>query len=111
MALKGLTKTKFTRPLAPWMKYFEINKLQREKDHWRHDVHSKRTPHSWEKFIAIRNKIKKVINDKKTNFFKKVFQSKNKNDIWKVIHRILRPHPKILKVNPEKLKRILQQNS
>ena len=98
-----LTKTKFTRPPAPWMKDFEINKLQRERDHWRHEAHSKQTPQSWEKFRAIRNKIKKVINEKKTSFYKKVFQSKNKNDIWKVIHRILSPNPKTLKVDPEKL--------
>ena len=32
-----------------------------------------------------------------------MFQSKNKNDIWKVIHRIISPNPKALKVNPEKL--------
>ena len=98
-----LTKTKFTRPPTPWMKDFEINKLQRERDHWRYEAHSKQTPQSWEKFRAIRNKIKKVINKKKTNFYKKVFQSKNKNDIWKVIHRILSPNPKTLKVDPEKL--------
>ena len=32
-----------------------------------------------------------------------MFQSKNKNDIWKVIHRTLSPNPKTLKVDPEKL--------
>ena len=56
-------KTKFTRPPAPWIKDFEINKLQREKDHWRHEAHSKQTPELREKFRAIRNKIKKVINE------------------------------------------------
>ena len=96
-----LMKTKFTRPPAPWMKDFEINKLQRERDHWRNEAHSKQTPQSWERYRAIRNKIKKVIEEKKTSFYKKRFQSKNKNDIWNVIHRIL--NPKTLKVDPEKL--------
>ena len=32
-----------------------------------------------------------------------MFQSKNKNDTWKVIHRVLSPNPKALKVDPEKL--------
>ena len=98
-----LTKTKFTRRPAPWLKDFEINKLQRERDHWRHEAHSKQTPQSWEKFRAIRNKIKKVINEKKTSSYKKVFQSKNKHDTWKVIHRILSPNAKTLKVDTEKL--------
>ena len=55
-------KTKFTRLPAPRMKDFEINKLQRERDYWRYKAHSKQTPQSWEKFRAIGNKIKKVIN-------------------------------------------------
>ena len=79
------------------MKDFEIKKLQRERNHWRHEAHSIQAPQSWEKFRAIRNKIKKVIREKKASFHKKLFQSKNKNDIWKVIHRILSPNPKTLK--------------
>ena len=95
-------KTKFTRPPAYWMKDFEINKLQRGSGYWRHEAHSEQTPQSRGKFRAIRSKIKKVINEKKTSFYKRVFP-KNKNDIWKVIHRVLSPNPKTLKVDPEKL--------
>ena len=98
-----LMKTNFTRPSVPCMKDFEINKLQKERCHWRHEAHSKQTPQSQEKLRYIRNKIKKVINDKKTSFYKKVFQSKNKNDIWKVIHPVLSPNPLKVKVDPEKL--------
>ena len=68
-----LMKAKLTRPPPPWMKDFEINTLQRERDHWSHEAHSKQTPQSWEKLRAIRNKIKKVVNKKKTSFYKKVF--------------------------------------
>ena len=81
-------KTKFTKPPAPWMKDFKTNKLQRNRDYWKH---SKQTPHSWGKFRAIRNKIK-VINEKETSFYEKVFQSKNENGIWKFIHRVLSPN-------------------
>ena len=38
-----LMKTKFTTLPATWMKDFEINKLQKERDHWRHGAHSKQT--------------------------------------------------------------------
>ena len=76
-----LMKTKFTRPPAPWIKDFEINKLQRKRDQWRHETYSQQTSQSSEKLKTIRNKIKKVINEKKASFYKKVFQSKNKNDI------------------------------
>ena len=87
-----LMKTKFTRSPAYWMKDFEINKLQRGSGYWRHEAHSEQTPQSRGKFRAIRSKIKKVINEKKTSFYKRVFP-KNKNDIWKVIHRVLSPNP------------------
>ena len=70
---------------APWMKYFEINKLQTKRDHWRLEAQSKQTPQLWGKSRAIRNKIKSFINEKKTSFYEKVFQSKNKNDKWKTL--------------------------
>ena len=73
-----LRKTKFTRPPAPWMKDFEINKLQKERFHWRHETHSKQTLQSWGDFGAIRNKIKKVINEKKQVFTKKCYNQKTK---------------------------------
>ena len=104
-------KTKFTRPPALCMKHFEINKLQKERDHWRHEAHSKQTSQSWAKSRAIRNKIKEVINEKKTSFYKKVFQSKNKNDTWKFTHRILSPNPKTLKVDPEKLNKCFNKTA
>ena len=71
---------------ARWMKDFEINKLQRESDHQRHEP---QTPKSLERFREIRNMIKKFANEKKTSFYKKKFQSKNKNDIWKVIQCVI----------------------
>ena len=73
-----LMKTKFTRPPAPWMKDFEINKLQREKDHWRHETDSKQTPQSWEKFRAIRNKSKRLSTRKRQVSTKRFFNQKMK---------------------------------
>ena len=40
------------RPPAPWKNDFEINKLQKERDHWRHEAHSKQTLQSWEKSFS-----------------------------------------------------------
>ena len=96
------------------MKDFKINKLQRNRDYWRHEAHSKQTPQSWGKVRAIRNKIKKVINEKKCfyekSFYKKVFQSKNENVVWKFIYRVLSPNSKTLKVDRKEYQ-IFQQNS
>ena len=43
----ALAKTKLTRPPAPWMKDIKINKLQCERDHWRHEAHKHPTDGNW----------------------------------------------------------------
>ena len=40
-----------------------------------------------------------------------MFQSKTKNDIRKVIHRILSPNPKTLKIDPEKLNKFFKKTA
>ena len=62
------------RPPAPWKNDFKINKLQRERDHWRHEAQQANT-----------------------SIMGKIIQSK------KVIHRMFSPNPETLKVEPESL--------
>ena len=42
----------------------------------------------------------KSLSTRKRQASAKEFQSKNKNDIWKVLHSILNPNPKALEVDP-----------
>ena len=81
-----LIKTKFTRPTAPWLKDIKINKLQHERDHWRLETHKNPTDENWATNRESRNKIKKAIKEKKTQFFRIVLSSKNSKEIWKVIN-------------------------
>ena len=114
-----LVKTKFTRPAAPWTKDIKINKLQRERDHWRHEAHRNATDENWGNFRESRNKIKKAIKEKKTQFYRKVLSSKNNKEIWKVIHRILNPNMSTLQADPSVLneffnktaERLVRQNA
>ena len=71
-----LVKTKFARPPAPWMKDIKINKLQRKRDHWRHEGYKNPTDENWDNYRESRNKIKKAIKEKKTQFCRKVLSSK-----------------------------------
>ena len=98
-----LVKTKFTRPPAPWMKDIKINNLQRERDHWRYEAYKNPTDENWETYRESRNKIKKAIKEKKTQFYRKVLSSKNNKEIWKVIHRILNPNMNTLHSDPSAL--------
>ena len=81
-----LVKTKFTRPTAPWLKDIKINKLKRERDHWRLETHKNPRDENWTTNRESRNKIKKAMKEKKTQFFRIVLSSKNSKEIWKVIN-------------------------
>ena len=53
---------------------------------------------NWGTYREYRNKIKKPIIERKTQFYRKVLSS-NK-EIWKVIHRILNPNTSTLQADP-----------
>ena len=114
-----LVKTKFTRPPAPWMKdikinNFNVNEIIEDMKHTKYP-----TDENWETCRESRNKIKKAIKEKKTQFYRKVLSSKNSKEIWKVIHRILSPNMNTLQADPSALnvffnkttERLVGQNS
>ena len=77
-------KTKFTGLPALWMKDIKIDKLQRERDHWRREEHKNPTDENWGTYRESRNKIKKAVKEKETQFYKNVLSSKNSKEIWTV---------------------------
>ena len=85
------------------MKDIKINKLQRERHHWRHKAHKNPTDENWETYRELRNKIKKVIKENKTQFYRKFLSSKNSKEIWKVIQRILNPNMSTLQTDSSAL--------
>ena len=85
------------------MKDIKINKLQRQRDHRRHEAHKNPTYENRGTYRKSRNKIKKAIKEKKTQFYRKVLSSKNSKEIWKVIHRILNPNMSTLQADPSAL--------
>ena len=64
------------------MKDIKINKLQRDRDHWRYEAHKNPTDENWGAYRESRNKIKKAI-----------------KQIWKVI-RIINPNMSTLQEDP-----------
>ena len=98
-----LVKTKFTYPPAPWMKQLDIADLQKKRDNCRYLAHYSSTEENWVKFRDIRNKLKSKMKEIKTAFCKKILSSKNSKEIWKVVHRILKPNDNTLKVDKDKL--------
>ena len=98
-----LKRCKFTRPPAPWLKDLNITELKRKRDKLRYTAHQTQSDEDWVLFRKIRNKLKSSIKSAKTTFLKKALSSKRTVDVWKIIHRILKPSPKTLQIDPETL--------
>ena len=97
------TRTRVTRPPAPWMKDLNIQRLQEQRDLYRYKAHHSGLDSDWKIFRNVRNKIKKVIKDTKRAFYQSALSSKRPKEIWSTIHRILHPNPKPINEDPEKM--------
>ena len=96
----SLVEPKFTRPrgyqkmeIKRWIsKDIKINNLQCERDRSWHEVHKNPADENWKTYRNRRYEIKKGIKEKKTQFDRKMLSPENSQEIWKVIHRILKPN-------------------
>ena len=61
-----LKRTKFTRPLVPWMKDLDIVALQNQRNKLRYEAHSRRTRSVWAAYGKVRSEVKQKINTTKT---------------------------------------------
>ena len=97
-----LQRTRITRPPVPWMKTLEIENLQRERDVLRAEAHKPDTGDcTWTTYGLVRNKLKYAIRSARKSFIEKAFSSNKSCEVWRVIHRILRPSPSSLRIDPD----------
>ena len=98
-----MKQTKFTRPLAPWMKDPEISSAKNFLDNLRtksRDLNqSDQTAPRTTKVQEIDRK-KKTITWKKTTFLSKALSSGYPKEVWGTVHRILDPPKKCINQNP-----------
>ena len=57
----------------------------------------------WNDFRNVRNKLKAKIKSTKSSFYRKALSSKKPSEVWKVIHKILNPNSKRIRINPNEL--------
>ena len=99
-----LKLTKVTRPPAPWLKDPAIAELKEQRDRLRSAARArKNNKETWEKFRAVRNRLKELIKSTKRNFMERMLSSKKSKEVWTVIHRILHPSPQRITMQPDKL--------
>ena len=99
-----LRRVRVTRPPAPWMKSPNIQTLQKERDNLRYKAHKSDANNGvWAAFRLVRNNLKSAIRSARKAFIEKALSSNKSRDVWRVIHRILKPNPKSLRVDPDEL--------
>ena len=98
-----LKKVRLTRPPAPWMSNLNISSLQDKLLEQRKTAQESNLNDDWTKYRSTRNQIKKEIKKVKRTFFQKALSLRNSREVWKTIHRILKPSFKKIKADPKVL--------
>ena len=98
-----LKRTKITRPPAPWMKSVYIKYLQSERIKLRKIAHETKNENDIPNYRLTRTCLKQTIKAEKRKFYKTTLSSKKPKDVWKTIHRILKPSPKPITASPDDL--------
>ena len=98
-----LRKVRVTRPPAPWMKDPLIREFQKKRDSARFTAHQTSTDAAWHECRSVRNKLKSAIRTARKAFIEKAFYSNKSREVWKVIHRVLKPSARPLRFDPDEL--------
>lgn len=98
-----LRKVRVTRPPAPWMKDPLIKEFQKKRDSARFTAHQTSTDAAWHECRSVRNKLKSAIRTARNAFIEKAFYSNKSREVWKVIHRVLKPSARPLRFDPDEL--------
>ena len=88
-----------TRPPAPWLKSLNIQQLISERNRKRYLAHLTQKTSDWTAYRAVRNKLKHAIQTTKKKFLTSALSDKRPRNIWRFIHRILKPKNQSITVN------------
>ena len=94
-----LKTIRVTRPTAPCMKDIDIVDLQQKCHQLRALCHTTNREIDWNDFRNVRNKLKTKIKSTKSIFYRKALSGKKSGEVWKVIHKILNPNGKRIRIN------------
>ena len=98
-----LRRVRVTRPPAPWMDDSQIQSLQQLRNKFRKEAHKTGSQESWELFRGVRNKLKAAIRRARETFTRQALSSNKPKEVWRIIHRILKPNQQPLRQDPDKL--------
>ncbi len=85
------------------MKTPNIESLKLQRDQLREKAHFIHTEEVWRSYKFTRNALKAEIRSARNSFIENALSSRKSRDVWKVIHRVLKPNPKPLRVDVEDL--------
>ena len=76
---------------------------QKKQDAARFTAHQTSTDAAWHEFRSVRIISKSAIRTARKAFIKKARYSNKSCEVWKVIHRVLKPSARLLWFDPEEL--------
>ncbi|KAK2558707.1 putative RNA-directed DNA polymerase from transposon X-element [Acropora cervicornis] len=79
-----------------------IEELQKKRNAARFTAHQTSTYAAWHEFRLVRNKLKSATTAQKA-FIEKALYSNKSREVWKVIHRVLKPSARPLRFDPDEL--------
>ena len=106
-----LRRTKFTRPPALRMKEIDIIALQNKSHKYRLFPRNSPSEDNWTNFWITRNELMKKIKNKKSSFYKRILTLKNKEEIWKIVYRVLNPSGKTPNAYTNELKKYFNETA
>ena len=80
-----------------------IEELQKKRDATKFTVHQTSTDAACHEFSSVRNKLKLAIRSARKAFIEKALYSNKSHEVWKVIHRVLKPSARPLRFDPGEL--------
>lgn len=81
----------------------QIQSLQQLRNKFRKEAHQNGSQVSWELFRDVRNKLKAAVRRARETFIANVLSSNKPKEVWRIIHRILKPNQQPLRQDPDKL--------
>ena len=85
-------RVRVMRPPAPWMDNSQIGSLQQLRNKFRKKAHQTGSQESWELCRDVRNKLKAAIRRARETFTRQALSSNKPKEVWRIIHRILKPN-------------------
>ena len=99
----SLRRVRVRKPPVPWTEESQIRSLQQLRNTFRKEAHQTGSQESWELFRDVKKQVKGSYSSGSRDLHKLALSSNKPKEVWRIIHRILKPIRQPLQQYPDKL--------